>query len=385
MDPHRLPQVLDWRDAPHGLAPPLLFHPDLEQIGKHEGQLARALSDVVQEIARQTWERRGQAFRGVHAKSLGLIAGRLNVRPDLPPWLAQGLFAFPGEHPCLMRVSSLAGDILPEAVSLPRGCAIKVLDVHGPRLAGAPEAGSQDFVLANSRTFNGRNARLFLWALRRLSRVAERGAGAKILASHLTRRAEKLLERFGRESPELKAVGGQPLTHPLGDAFHSQLPIRFGDHAAKFALVPASPELRGLWDAPVADSDREDAVREAISRTMQRCGGAWSLAVQLCRDLRSNPIEDGADDWDEASSPFFEVAELQVGPQAAWDEQHSPELDARIGFSPWNGLEAHRPLGALMRLRQLSYSESCGARGQRNAVDVQAPAKLDLERLTLRR
>ncbi len=42
------------------------------------------------------------------------------VKPGLPPELAQGLFATPGTHKAFMRLSTNAGDILPDAVSLPR-------------------------------------------------------------------------------------------------------------------------------------------------------------------------------------------------------------------------------------------------------------------------
>ena len=317
----------------------------------------------------------------MHAKSFGLIAGELVVRSDLPPWLAQGLFATPSRRPALIRFSSLSGDILPDAVSLPRGLAIKVLDVDGTRLPDAPETRTQDFVLANSRTFNGRNARLFLWALRRLSRIAERGEGAKIAVSRIARRLEQVLEKTGRESPELKAVGGQPTTHPLGDAFFSQLPLRFGVHVAKLALIPSSPELQAAYDAPLAHADAHDAVRRAIDETIRRHGAAWRVAVQLSRNISQHPVEDGADDWDEATNPFFEVAELRVPPQRAWLPDSSPELDARIGFSPWNGIEAHRPMGSLMRLRRLSYQQSRQVRARRNGISVAEPSAEDLRRL----
>ena len=48
-----------------------------------------------------------------------------------------------------------------------------------------------------------------------------------------------------------------------------------------------------------------------------------------------------------------------------------------MGFSPWHGLQAHRPLGAIMRLRRLAYASSQRFRSQRNAIAVSEPTTLD--------
>ena len=73
---------------------------------------------------------------------------RFEIESELPPELTQGLFARPGRHRVFMRISTNAGDILPDTISLPRGLALKVLDVEGERLPGA-EGTTQDFVMVN--------------------------------------------------------------------------------------------------------------------------------------------------------------------------------------------------------------------------------------------
>lgn len=42
-------------------------------------------------------------------------------------------------------------------------------------------------------------------------------------------------------------------------------------------------------------------------------------------------------------------------------------------FDPWNGVEAHQPLGSIMRLRKLAYEKSAAFRSQRNATPVTEP------------
>ena len=41
--------------------------------------------------------------------------------------------------------------------------------------------------------------------------------------------------------------------------------------------------------------------------------------------------------------------------------------DGRLSFSPWHGLEAHRPLGGLIRARKKAHEEAFKYRLQRNS------------------
>jgi hypothetical protein len=49
-----------------------------------------------------------------------------------------------------------------------------------------------------------------------------------------------------------------------------------------------------------------------------------------------------------------------------------------MGFSPWHGIEAHRPIGAFMRMRKLAYAESQRFRSERNSTPVSEPDNLDV-------
>ncbi|MDX7324828.1 hypothetical protein SJ307_23150, partial [Providencia rettgeri] len=85
--------------------------------------------DAFDMILERTAEDYGHAVRSVHAKSHGILEGEMTIDADLPPHLAQGLFATPGTHRVMIRLSTNAGDILPDAISLPRGLAMKVYGV----------------------------------------------------------------------------------------------------------------------------------------------------------------------------------------------------------------------------------------------------------------
>ena len=116
---------------------PIRFSPDLEDIQPGEQETIQSLNETFDTILEKTAGDYGHAVRSVHAKAHGILQGKLEVKDGLPPELAQGLFAHPGSYTVFMRLSTNAGDILPDAISLPRGLAMKVVGVDGERLPDA--------------------------------------------------------------------------------------------------------------------------------------------------------------------------------------------------------------------------------------------------------
>ena len=132
------------------LSDPIGYSPEVEQVQPNEGETVQGLNQAFDKILETTAKDYNHAVRSVHAKAHAILEGTLTLASGLPPELAQGMFATPGKHTVFMRLSTNAGDILPDAVSLPRGLALKVLDVDGERLPGA-DGRTQDFVMVNGR------------------------------------------------------------------------------------------------------------------------------------------------------------------------------------------------------------------------------------------
>lgn len=351
---------------------PLRYHPDVEHVEPDEPQTARELAETMLSIAEKTYADSGHAIRCVHAKSHGLLAARLEILPNLPPELAQGIFAAPRTHDAVVRLSTTPGDLLHDSVSTPRGMALKVLDVDGARLPGSDGSASQDFVMVNGKAFNSPSGKAFLRSLKMLALTTDRLEGAKELLSRVFKGLESVVEAVGGESATLKSLGGNPPTHILGESFFSQLPLRHGDYIAKLAIVPASDNLRALAGTRLDTGDDPDVVRHAVERFFIEETAVWHLQAQLCTGLDDMPVE-SVEAWDETMSPFVTVARLVAGPQPAWNEDRSVAVDDGMRFSPWNGIAAHRPLGSIMRLRKLSYEKSAAFRSQRNATPVSEP------------
>lgn len=353
---------------------PLRYDPSVETIAPDEAETTEALAQQFLKIEAITFRDGGHAIRPVHAKSHGFLEGALTVLSDLPPALAQGLFARPAKYPVYMRFSTSPGDILPDDVSTPRGLAIKVLGVEGERLPGSEHDTTQDFVLIVGKVFGAPNPKAFLPSVELLAPTTDKAPRAKEVLSAILRETEKALEAFGGQSGTLLGLGGYPETHILGESFFSQAPIRYGDYIAKLGVVPVSPELTRLTNAPLKLNGVPNGLREAVSAFFGANGGTWEIRIQLRTDLETMPIEDATKPWPEDKSPYIAVARIDVPPQASWSQERYDAIDTGMSFSVWHGLAAHRPLGGIMRVRKSIYERAVAFRGSRNGCPMREPS-----------
>ncbi len=357
-------------------AAPLPFSPSLESSPADEAGVEAGLADTMLSISRTTFEHSGHAMRSVHAKSHGFLRGTLIV-PELPPELAQGLFARPAVYPVVIRLSTTPGDVLDDNVSMPRGMALKVVGVSGARLPGSEDDATQDFVLGNSPAFNTRDAAGFLAQLRPIAATTDRVPGLKKAVSALSRGTERVLEAFGGKSATLVTMAGQRKTHILGDTFYSQAALLYGENYCKVCVAPVSPGLVALSEAKLDLAGKPDGLREAVNRHFGTEGGEWELRVQLATDAAAMPIEDASIEWPEDRSPYRPVARIVVAPQEGWSPARSAAVDDGLAFNPWHGLSAHRPLGSIMRTRRLAYARSASFRAERNGRRIAEPRSAD--------
>ena len=355
------------------IAPPVRFTYSLETRQDDEDKTIQDLNVTFEKILETTSQDYGHAVRAVHAKAHGILQGTLTVAAGLPPELAQGMFATPGEHEVYMRLSTNAGDILPDAISLARGLAMKVLDVKGDRLPGA-EGQTQNFVMVNGPVFPAKTAEKFLGNLKLLAGTTDRLEGTKKVVSTVLRGVVSALEAVGIDSPALQSLGGGPNIDPLGETYYSVTPFRYGDYVAKFAVFPVSPGLTALTKKKIDGWEAPDIIRQTVQREMQTIEGVWELRVQLCRDLGKQPIEDPTVEWKEDDSPFQTVATIRAGRQDSWDGEQVQKVDEEMRFSPWIGLAAHRPLGNINRARKAPYEHSAGYRARFNRCPINEPS-----------
>jgi hypothetical protein len=77
------------------------------------------------------------------------------------------------------------------------------------------------------------------------------------------------------------------------------------------------------------------------------------------------PIEDAAQRWDEAKSPFLKVATLHLPMQEFRNGRRARQAE-ELSFSPAHALPEHAPLGGLNRARSKIYAALARFRHARN-------------------
>jgi len=357
------------------LVRPLAYSPAFEYLEKNEDVTVAELSQVIADMAQTMAQHTGHAMRGVHAKSHGLLFGMLHVLPGLPEQLAQGIFAESRDLRAIMRISAPPAEELPDNVSTPRGLAIKLVGVPGERLEGSEGESTQDFLMVNGPVFGRPGPAGFLKDVKLLASTTDKAPRAKQALSALLRGTEKALETVGAASGTLKALGGHPQTHPLGETFFSQVPILFGNYMAKLSCAPVSASLTALKDKVLEDTKDPDYLRHAVQAFFSQTAAPveWELRVQLCTDIEKMPVEDASVQWPEEESPYIAVARLVFPPQPGWTAGQATQVDERMSFNPWHGVREHRPLGAVMRARRAVYATSTAFRSQFNGCPLREP------------
>jgi hypothetical protein len=356
---------------------PVKYAASAEFPEQDEAQVDADIVATMRQISEITLANGGAPLRSVHAKSHGLLHGQLTVAAGLPEVLAQGLFAKAAAYPVIMRLSTTPGDILEDSVSTPRGLAVKVIGVEGPRVDGSEADTTQDFVLVNGPAFNAPNAGAFLKTIKLLAPTTDKSEHLKKLTSTVARGAEAVVEAVGGKSATLVSLGGQQEHHILGETFYSQTPILYGAYIAKIAIFPTSPSLTALTRKPLTNNGEANMLRNVVVDYFRAHDASWDVRVQLCTDLAKMPVEDASVVWDESESPYLTVATITAGRQDAWTIEKIAAIDEGLSFTPWHALAAHRPLGSVNRARKSAYEMSAKFRAENSRRVIAEPRSLE--------
>lgn len=352
---------------------PVSYRDDLEQPRAGEAEVIEKIIAALRKNNERAYKKFKRGLRDAHAKSHAVLRGELIVNPDLPGVLAQGMFAEPRSYPVIARISTTSGVLRSDKMRGVRGLALKAIGVHGARAMDDEPNITQDFVLVTHEDFLFADAHAYLRlgmptasALARLS-DGVLGAGSELLG---------LLKKVGLPLPPNLAVFVAPNRPILGETFFSSAPIRYGDYVARFKYEPSSPEVKALAGQLLPRNPGQDAHRDLIMEFFENNCAEYTFSVQLCTDAQTMPIEDATKHWDTSVSPYLPVAKIVFPRQNPYSALRRAYGDDVLSFNSWRGLEAHRPLGSINRLKRTVYEASSDFRHLKNNVERHEPSDI---------
>jgi hypothetical protein len=299
----------------------------------------------------------GKAGRGLHFKIHAGLKAEFKVLRDLPEHARFGVFAEPRVFQCLVRFSNGESFGKPDKKPQPRGIAIKLFGVSGPKLLeDQKEAVTQDFLATSHSVTSGvRHVRQFMAFLEATNATEEQTHRLFfILRRKLGFWESARILIFLLRTVLIPKVPSMATEH-----YSSPAPIKFGPYAVRFAVRPA-PETRGLapgtkWPAKRPQTD--NFLREELADRLRKGDLNFDFLVQFYVNERHTPIEDTSIPWKQKHAPFVKVAELRI-PKCNLSDPDTAKLSQdvdKLSFNPWHAIEDHRPLGNVMRARKVAY------------------------------
>jgi catalase len=330
-----------------------------EQVPPGEAAMTQ---DIIQTAVRIVDQHRDNTryLRDAHAKAHGCVKAEVQVLEQLAPPLRQGVFAEPGKTwQAMVRLSN--GNAYPQFDSIrdARGMAIKLLNVPGTQLLKEQQGrGEQDFVMFNHPNFFVSDVAEYR------QNVAAQADGKKVGAffpgwDPRTWQVRHLFIALATLSP--------PPASPTQTRYFSVSPYKFGSANAKFRVAP-DPDNCPAYNLPPQNQTLPNFLRNALSQQLStdRVPACFVLQVQRQDPSHYMPIEDTSIEWRESDAPFETVARIKIPAQDFDTPRQNLQCD-NLSFNPWFGLEAHRPIGGINRLRKAVYEAVSDYRHSRNA------------------
>jgi hypothetical protein len=346
---------------------------------------AEQIESIVRLTARQLQNRypgEQPTLRGVHPKDHGCVKAAFQVLPDLRDDLRVGVFAeagrtysawvrFSNAFSIIRPDSSLADDGSGRKAHDSRGMAVKLLGVSGQPLIDPPHGAlTQDFLMVNHAVFAFANAEDYEVLSRVITEdnedirrffAIQAAKGGEVAA-----RANRTRQIIGRLRADSVANGAfqTPRASPLEFRYFSAAPFLFGKgRVMKFSATPVGPPSNR--EPNIADPNYlRTALIERLSNP-QAPPVTFHFQVQVRKTGEigdvATEIENASTEWPEADFPFETVATITIPPQF-FDSGERRTVCEDLFFTPWHGVEDHRPLGGINRLRRAVYEMSVAIR-----------------------
>ena len=300
-------------------------------------------------------------------KTQAVVKGTLTISSDLPGHLRQGLFAQAKSHPVAARYANEPVFLQPDTAPGPRGLGLKVFSVEGERIAisGNESLTTQDFTFNNAPMLELTDIDTCLDIMQLREKYFD--SPTKLSLATMAR----------TDALKQSAPGMLPNTNIISMPMFTQSAFRFGDYYGHLGLFPAI-EAMTIRTETVPSDAAPTILSDWLTDFFGKNEAKYELKIQLGTDPVHHPTEDASVVWDEKTAPWQTLGSITFPRR---DGVMSPERrtfwEERMRLDPWKGLEAHRPLGSINRLRRWVYGSSQGQRAQLNANENLSAVKFE--------
>ncbi|WP_201617932.1 catalase family protein [Psychrobacter urativorans] len=321
--------------------------------------------------------------RDAHAKGYCALKAKFEILDDIPKEYAQGFYAKAGVHDAVIRFSNGAPKVDADIkLGLAQGLAIKVFDVPGKKLApGEENSTTFDYNLINFPVFFCNRIEDYAYISKLFLQMGDYLAKgklgeAKFAFDWLTNHSSKLpsKESFKTLAAISKFAKIEP-KNTLLYSFYSQGAVRHGDYMAKIRVKPTKKASKKVTRRTPDLASKSEAIQPLIINEIREHDYMFEVQIQLCRNLKQQPIDELTKEWKESDAPFVTVARLTIPCQDVPDDGNF-EIMENLSFTPFRCLEANRPIGNIQQSRLKAYQVASKTRHKLNKVKRQEPKSL---------
>lgn len=330
-----------------------------EKLQPNEEVLAQNIAQVIEKSIREQYAA-GNALRDAHPKAHGCVRAEFHVSKNIPAQFAKGVFIPDQSYQAWIRFSNASNDASSADIDKDaRGIAIKLLDVAGEKiLESEKQATTQDFIMINHPVFFANDAKRYLSFINDVN-------------SHNMIRKLHIPFALGFKGT-MNALGARnsQIANPLYARYWSMVPYQLGlgndRQAVKYSVRACSVTANNLPKNP-----SHDFLREALKNTLQQTDACMEFLIQP-RTSSKMLVEDSMTEWDEKAASFYQVATIHISKQN-FDTPEQNKFCENLSFTPWHALPAHKPLGAVNRMRKVIYENISRVRHDMNSAPRQEP------------
>lgn len=330
-----------------------------EKLQPNEDVLAQNIAQVIEKSIREQYTA-GNALRDAHPKAHGCVRAEFHVSKNIPAQFAKGVFIPDQSYQAWIRFSNASNDASSADIDKDaRGIAIKLLGVAGEKiLESEKQATTQDFIMINHPVFFTNDAKRYLSFINDVN-------------SHNMIRKLHIPFALGFKGT-MNALGARnsQIANPLYARYWSMVPYQLGlgndRQAVKYSVRACSATANNLPKNP-----SHDFLREALKNTLQQTDACMEFLIQP-RTSSQMLVEDSMTEWDEKAAPFYQVATIHI-PKQNFDMPEQNKFCENLSFTPWHALPAHKPLGAVNRMRKVIYENISMIRHDMNSASRQEP------------